>query len=116
MKSIVRAAIILFHQHVFPIINRIDRNNSIAMASAGVGISPSREVPNVKRKEIYRYTAPWTIYGMNWSVRHDKRFRLAIGSFMEDYCNKVRMKFLQSHNTHQLKCSPFLPAKIGRFC
>ena len=41
------------------------------------------------RKEIYRYTAPWTVFGMNWSVRQDKRFRLAIGSFIEDYCNKV---------------------------
>ena len=42
-----------------------------------------------KRKEIYRYTAPWVVYGMNWSFKPDKRFRLAIGSFIEDYCNKV---------------------------
>ena len=35
------------------------------------------------------YLAPWTVYGMNWSVRPDKRFRLAIGSFTEDYKNKV---------------------------
>jgi len=34
-----------------------------------------------KRKEIYTYQAPWLIYGMNWSVRADQRFRLAIGSF-----------------------------------
>jgi len=31
-----------------------------------------------KRKEIYKYNAPWTVYGMNWSVREDKRFRLAL--------------------------------------
>ena len=43
----------------------------------------------VKKKEIYKYLAPWTVYGMNWSVRPDKRFRLAIGSFIEDYKNKV---------------------------
>ena len=42
-----------------------------------------------KKKEIYKYLAPWTVYGMNWSVRPDKRFRLAIGSFIEDYKNKV---------------------------
>ena len=42
-----------------------------------------------KKKEIYKYVAPWTVYGMNWSVRHDKRFRLALGSFIEDYKNKV---------------------------
>ena len=48
-----------------------------------------KDTAGVKRKEIYRYSAPWTVYGLNWSLRHDKRFRLAIGSFIEDYCNKV---------------------------
>ena len=42
-----------------------------------------------KRKEIYKYEAPWTLYGMNWSIRPDKRFRLALGSFVEEYNNKV---------------------------
>jgi len=28
-----------------------------------------------KRKEIYKYEAPWLLYSMNWSVRPDKRFR-----------------------------------------
>lgn len=42
-----------------------------------------------KRKEIYKYEAPWTVYSMNWSVRQDKRFRLALGSFVEEYNNKV---------------------------
>ena len=49
-------------------------------------------VPNTapgKRKEIYKYEAPWTVYSMNWSVRPDKRFRLAVGSFVEEYNNKV---------------------------
>ena len=36
------------------------------------------------RKEIYTYQAPWLIYGMNWSVRPDQKFRLAIGSFEEE--------------------------------
>ena len=44
-----------------------------------------------KRKEIYKYEAPWTIYGTSWSVRHDKKFRLAIGSFIEEYNNKVQV-------------------------
>lgn len=46
-----------------------------------------------KRKEIYKYEAPWTVYSMNWSVRSDKRFRLALGSFIEEYNNKVCMKY-----------------------
>ena len=47
-----------------------------------------------KRKEIYKYEAPWTVYSMNWSVRPDKRFRLALGSFVEEYNNKVSKIFL----------------------
>ena len=30
----------------------------------------------VRKKEIYTYEAPWLIYGMNWSNRRNKRFRL----------------------------------------
>lgn len=44
-----------------------------------------------KRKEIYKYEAPWMVYAMNWSIRPDKRFRLALGSFIEEYNNKVNM-------------------------
>ena len=39
-----------------------------------------------KKKEIYTYDAPWLIYGLNWSVRRGgSEFRLAIGSFLEEY-------------------------------
>ena len=50
---------------------------------------PSSAPPPGKRKEIYKYDAPWTVYSMNWSIRPDKRFRLALGSFVEEYNNKV---------------------------
>uniref|UniRef100_A0A7S0LIE7 Uncharacterized protein n=1 Tax=Coccolithus braarudii TaxID=221442 RepID=A0A7S0LIE7_9EUKA len=53
-----------------------------------------------KRKEIFTYTAPWLIYGMNWSVRADQRFRLAIGSFEEEYNNSVRITQL-NEETHK---------------
>jgi hypothetical protein len=43
----------------------------------------------VEKKEIYTYQAPWMIYGMNWSHREDIKLRLAIGSFIEQYNNKV---------------------------
>jgi len=46
---------------------------------------------STKKKEIYTYQAPWMIYAMNWSVRRDQRFRLAIGSFLEEYLNKVEI-------------------------
>ncbi|KAG5445158.1 hypothetical protein CRM22_006621 [Opisthorchis felineus] len=44
-----------------------------------------------KRKEIYKYDAPWCIFSLNWSVRPDRRFRLAIGSFIEEYNNEVQV-------------------------
>ena len=57
-----------------------------------------------KKKEIYKYTAPWSVYAMNWSLRPDKKFRLALGSFIEDYSNKVgriaRTHVLVPHLTH----------------
>ena len=52
-----------------------------------------------KRKEIYKYTAQWPIYAMNWSVRPDKRFRLALGSFVEEYNNKVQIVQLDEESS-----------------
>ncbi|VDO97496.1 unnamed protein product [Schistosoma mattheei] len=56
--------------------------------------STSAKSNTTKRKEIYRYNAPWCIFSMNWSVRPDKRFRLAVGSFIEEYNNKVQVIYL----------------------
>lgn len=65
------------------IIRKASRNHllPISIMSASTG----------KRKEIYKYLAPWPLYSMNWSVRPDKRFRLALGSFIEEYNNKVQI-------------------------
>jgi WD repeat-containing protein 68 len=42
-----------------------------------------------RKKEIHTYEAPWDLYGMSWSIRPDQKFRLALGSFIEEYRNKV---------------------------
>jgi len=42
------------------------------------------------KKEIYTYTAEWDVYGLSWSPRPDKPFRIAVGSFIEEYRNKVK--------------------------
>ncbi|KAG6510626.1 WD repeat-containing protein LWD1-like [Zingiber officinale] len=44
-----------------------------------------------QRSEIYTYDAPWHIYSMNWSVRSDKRYRLAVGSLLEGYSNRMEI-------------------------
>jgi hypothetical protein len=45
------------------------------------------------RKEIYTYQAPWTVYAMSWSRRGEGRnkFRMAIGSFKEEYSNEIKL-------------------------
>jgi len=69
-----------------------------------------------KKKEIYKYLAPWTVYAMNWSVRKDKRFRIAIGSFIEDYRNKVQIIQLdEDRGDFVMKSSfehPYPPTKM----
>lgn len=44
-----------------------------------------------ERREIYTYEAPWTIYALGFSQRTEpeRRFRLALGSFVEEYTNRV---------------------------
>ncbi|EDQ92197.1 uncharacterized protein MONBRDRAFT_17740 [Monosiga brevicollis MX1] len=41
--------------------------------------------------EQYQYKAPWPIYSSAWSQKKNKHYRLAIGSFVEDYCNKIQI-------------------------
>lgn len=45
----------------------------------------------VEKKEIYTYEAPWMIYGLHWSTRPDMKYRLAVGSFIEEYKNQVQI-------------------------
>ncbi|XP_062219174.1 WD repeat-containing protein LWD1-like [Phragmites australis] len=51
----------------------------------------SRGGGEAKRSEIYTYEAAWRIYGMNWSVRRDKKYRLAIASLLEQFSNRVEV-------------------------
>jgi len=67
-------------------------------------------------RKVYTYDAPWPIYGMNWSVRPDQPFRLAVGSFLEDYNNKVEIIQLNEQtNKFDVKASfdhPYPTTKI----
>ncbi|KAL7079996.1 hypothetical protein ACQ4LE_000451 [Meloidogyne hapla] len=50
-----------------------------------------------RRKEIYKYSAPFGLYASGWSTKpdHHLKFRLAVGSFIEEYNNKVSIVQLQ---------------------
>eukprot|EP00890_Picochlorum_soloecismus_P003946 jgi/Picsp_1/4552/NSC_01922-R1_protein len=44
--------------------------------------------------EIFTYESSTMHYGMNWSYRPDKGIRLATGSFVEEYNNRVEILYL----------------------
>ncbi len=48
------------------------------------------QAADTKKKEIYTYEAPWQIYGMNWSVRPDQKFRLA-GTNNRSICGRSNL-------------------------
>lgn len=60
------------------------------MLTGSVGTSAAAPT-TTKRKEIYRYEAPFILYATSWSQHPDpsKKFRLASASFIEEYNNKV---------------------------
>jgi hypothetical protein len=57
----------------------------------GVSGSNTVDTSATPQKEIYTYNASCMVYGLNWSVRPDFKFRLAMGSFIEEYKNKVEI-------------------------
>lgn len=84
-------------------------NSSMATASndqsggGGIGGGGAAGIGQ-RQKEIYKYEAPWPLYSMHWAVRPGEpgigasssssrrgTFRLALGSFIEEYCNRVQI-------------------------
>ncbi|KAJ4705312.1 putative WD-repeat protein [Melia azedarach] len=47
--------------------------------------------PAEKKPGVFSYVAQWPISSLAWSVRCDRKSRLAVGSFLEDYSNKVEL-------------------------
>ncbi|XP_057438855.1 WD repeat-containing protein LWD2-like [Lotus japonicus] len=48
---------------------------------------------------IHTYAAQWPIFSIAWSLRRDKTPRLAIGSYLEDYANKVELVHFNHDDT-----------------
>lgn len=67
------------------------------------------------RKEIYTYSAPWTVYAMSWSRRYDptSQFRLAIGSYVEQYSNTVHIVKKQKDTAAVAAVHPAIPLGGG---
>ena len=69
-----------------------------AEGGADPGAPPTSAPASGSRAEIYTYEAPWPVYSISWSVREDQRFRLACGSFLEEYSNAVQIIHLASED------------------
>lgn len=63
---------------------------------------------------VFTYNAPWLIYALNWSNRSP--FRLAIGSFVEEYSNTIEIIQLNENKSGLKKVTqfkhPYPPTKI----
>ena len=62
-----------------------------ASASSASALDADARGGTGKKKEIYNYYSKHLVYGMGWSSRKDHSFRLALGSFIEDYANQVEI-------------------------
>jgi WD repeat-containing protein 68 len=58
----------------------------------------------VKRKDIYTYQASCMLYSLAWcrNEQRDKRFRIAVGSFKEEYSNTVEIVQLKKDGDDDL--------------
>ena len=65
--------------------------------------SQQQQQQQQQRKEIYTYAAPWTVFSLAWSNRLDasSQFRLAIGSYVEQYSNAVRVLRTRYESRHR---------------
>jgi WD repeat-containing protein 68 len=91
-------------------------------ASSNEGGSESSLTASIvgKKKEIYTYEAPWTVYSMAWRRRPEGKFQLAIGSFVEEYVNQIQiLQISKDEVTGETNCTkfgqcdhPYPPTKI----
>lgn len=70
------------------------------------------EVAPEKGAEIFTYSSSATLYAMNWSVRQDKDFRLALGSFKENAANFLELIELDEESG-SFRCPPGFKADHG---
>ncbi|KAM7255135.1 hypothetical protein ACFE04_020376 [Oxalis oulophora] len=70
---------------------------------------------------VYTYVAQWPIYSLAWSLRRDNKSRLAIGSYLEDYSNKVEIVNFDPHtsdfttNNRLIFDHPYAPTNLMFF-
>lgn len=53
-----------------------------------------------KKQGVHTYIAQWPIFAIAWSMRRDKNPRLAIGSYLDDFANKVELVHFNYDTLH----------------
>ena len=66
-----------------------------------------KKVPFVPKQEIYTYDAPWTCYALAWANNETEPYRLAVGSFVEEYSNKVQIVELDQRTNRLVQIAEF---------
>ena len=82
----------------------------------GSGDKSAGPPPSLESTEVFTYIAPWVIYAMSFSTNPNFPYRLALGSFIETYSNRVEVVQLNREaKTYELKAEfdhPYPPTKI----
>eukprot|EP00887_Chlorella_sp_A99_P008034 scaffold12.g8034.t1 len=64
---------------------------AVADAAGAAAAAQPAAAPAGARAEIVTHESPSLVYALGWSARPDRPFRLAVGSFIEDYNNRVEI-------------------------
>jgi hypothetical protein len=62
-----------------------------AAAPAAMDGADARAAGGPEGPQVYAHESPSLVYALAWSLRPDRPFRLAVGSFVEDYQNRVEV-------------------------
>lgn len=47
--------------------------------------------PTKTKREVYKYENDWLVSSIAWSYERSDSFELAVGSFLDEYCNKINI-------------------------
>lgn len=59
----------------------MEQDAEVSVAAKGAGKD--------EKKDVYTYTSKYPLYSIGWTCRPDRADRIAVGSIVEEYANKV---------------------------
>ena len=77
-----------------------------AEIESSAALDSAEKVP--QKKDVYTYTSQYPLYSAGWTCRPDRSDRLAVGTIIEEYSNKVSRVFIQRVRCHNRFSLQFL--------